>query len=136
MKYAVISSDATPYNVLFYISQNLETYVVRKAKLENQLETETNPSKKRKISKEIDDLDTVIDFIYTSVAKCSIGIKQIIHQRFLMRKPYNEICKGINLTHQYLYKLINEELEKKVDFVEMEKVKKILIQWQARGQNK
>ena len=53
-----------------------------------------------------------------------------------MRKPYNEICKGINLTHQYLYKLINEELEKKVDFVEMEKVKKILIQWQARGQNK
>ena len=78
----------------------------------------------------------LIDFIYASVAKCSIGIKQIIHQRFLMRKPYNEICKGINLTHQYLYKLINEELEKKVNFVEMERVKKILIQWQARGQNK
>lgn len=136
MKYAVISSDATPYNVLFYISQNLETYVVRKAKLESQLEAETNTSKKRKISKEIDDLDTVIDFIYASVANCSIGMKQIIHQRFLMRNPYNEICKGINLTHQYLYKLINEELEKKVNFIEMERVKKILIQWQARGQNK
>ena len=51
MKYAVISSDATPYNVLFYISQNLETYVVQKAKLESQLEAETNTSKKRKISK-------------------------------------------------------------------------------------